>query len=198
MKARIALALALAMLLLVGMLALVSPSQAQTTVLPEPTIEILEESPDSIFVFHVSPTTAELGQSVWLLYAWGYLGDPTQRLTVTTYIPAGIDPGGCPDGCVTVMHLERDPWGGAGISASIPATATVVGEHTMVAYFEDDFGVSQTLSATLTVVQAPPTAVRLNELNASPTAPQTNWTLIAIALLAVACGGFFVRRHVHN
>lgn len=198
MKARLLCSLGVAAILIVGMLALVSSTQAQTLVLPEPKIEILEESPDSIFVFQVSPTTAQVGQyPIFIMYAWGYMGEPTQALTVTTTFPAGVDPGGCPDGCVQIMHLVRDPYGGPGLSVTLNATATVVGPHIVVAHFQDNMGVSQTLSATLTVEQPPPTAVGLASLSATPTASQNNWMLVALILLAVACGVFFVRRRVH-
>jgi len=202
MKARISIALVVFAALMLMLATFITPTEAQG-VTETAIVQVLEESPDSIFAFDISPDTAQVGQyPIFIMYAWGYLGDPTQALTITTTIPEGLDPGGCPDGCVQTMHLVRDPYGGAGLSVTLNATATVVGQHTLVAYFEDDLGVSQTLSATITVVEPPPTAVELSEMTATPTAPQIPWALVALALLAVATLGMVIprraRAHVNN
>lgn len=67
------------------------PVAAQGNVNPEGAT-VLDQAPESVFVFHLSPTQANVGDNVWVLYAWGYLGEPAQTLTITTSFPAGVDP----------------------------------------------------------------------------------------------------------
>lgn len=152
--------------LVVGLLTIFAlPVLAQGSINPEGVL-VLDQAPESTFVFHLSPTQASVGDNVWVLYAWGYLGDPAQTLTITTTFPAGVNPGNCPDGCVQVLHLVRDPYGGAGISYSMQAQATEVGVFDVVAHFTDDMGVSETITVTLTVTNSP-TAVSLTSITAS-------------------------------
>jgi hypothetical protein len=79
----------------------------------------------------------------------------------------GVDPGNCPEGCTRTYELFRDPNGGPGISLSLQVTATLAGEHAVVTRFLENTGESAVITATLTVVEPPPTAVSLTSMTAT-------------------------------